>query len=109
VEAFAPDFIYLNLGCSVPKVTKTGAGAGLLYDPANVGRIMARLTQAVKVPVTAKIRLGPEREILNYLGRTTARRLRRSRSSMATMQARGTVTARAYGTALIMRRAGSAR
>ncbi len=67
VEAYAPDFIDLNLGCSVPKVTKTGAGAGLLYDPVNVGRIIARLVQAVSVPVTAKIRLGPEREILNYL------------------------------------------
>ncbi|MBP8864067.1 MAG: tRNA dihydrouridine synthase DusB [Anaerolineae bacterium] len=67
VEPFAPDFIDLNLGCSVPKVTKTGAGAGLLSDPVNVGRIMARLTRAVRVPVTAKIRLGPERETLNYL------------------------------------------
>ena len=86
VEAFAPDFIDLNLGCSVPKVTKTGAGAGLLYDPANVGRIMARLTQAVKVPVTAKIRLGPEREILNYL--EVARALEDNGAALITVHGR---------------------
>lgn len=86
VEPLGPDLIDLNLGCSVHKVTKTGAGAALLYDPSNVGRIMARLTHAVSVPVTAKIRLGPEREILNYL--EVARALEDNGAALITVHGR---------------------
>jgi nifR3 family TIM-barrel protein len=39
----------------------------LLRDPAKIGRIFARLTQAVRVPVTAKIRLGWTADARNHL------------------------------------------
>jgi len=67
VEAWGPDIIDINLGCSTPKVAGRGAGAGMLSDPAKIGRVFARLTHALRVPVTAKIRLGPERRTRNHV------------------------------------------
>ncbi len=67
IEALGPDIIDINMGCSVKKVSGKGAGAGLLKDPRKIGRIFARLTRALSVPVTGKIRLGWDDQSLNYL------------------------------------------
>jgi tRNA-dihydrouridine synthase B len=67
IEPLGPDIIDLNMGCSVKKVSGRGAGAALLKDPAKIGRIFARLTKALLVPVTGKIRLGWDDDSLNYL------------------------------------------
>ncbi|MBE7474497.1 MAG: tRNA dihydrouridine synthase DusB [Anaerolineales bacterium] len=67
IEQLGPDIIDLNMGCSVPKVSGRGAGAALLREPAKIGRIFARLTRALSVPVTGKIRLGWDQQSLNYL------------------------------------------
>jgi len=58
--------IDLNMGCSVSGVSGRGAGAGLLRDPAKIGRIFNRMSKAVKVPVTGKIRLGWDATTRNY-------------------------------------------
>lgn len=86
VEALGPDVIDLNLGCSVPKVAKKGAGAAMLADPAALGRLMAALTRTLSVPVTAKIRLGPEREVRNYL--EVARALEDNGAALITVHGR---------------------
>ncbi len=67
IEPCAPDIIDLNMGCSVKKVSGRGAGAALLKNPAKIGRIFARLTRLLSVPVTGKIRLGWDDHSLNYL------------------------------------------
>lgn len=67
IEALGPGIIDLNMGCSVSGVSGRGAGAGLLRDPRKIGRIFNRMSQAVKVPVTGKIRLGWDAKTLNYL------------------------------------------
>jgi nifR3 family TIM-barrel protein len=67
IEPLGPDIIDINMGCSVKKVSGRGAGAGLLRDPAKIGRIFARLTKALSAPVTGKIRLGWDEDSLNYL------------------------------------------
>lgn len=66
IERLRPDIIDLNIGCSVNKVSGRGAGAGLLREPEKIGRIVRRLTAAVDVPVTGKIRLGWDQQSLNY-------------------------------------------
>lgn len=67
IEQLGPDIIDINMGCSVPKVSGKGSGAGLLKDPSKIGRIFKRLTKALSVPVTGKIRLGWDENSLNYL------------------------------------------
>lgn len=67
VEALGPDIVDLNMGCSVKDIAGRGAGAGLLRDPAKIGRIFARLTRELSVPVTGKIRLGWDDDSRNYL------------------------------------------
>lgn len=62
-----PDFIDINMGCSAKNVSSRGAGAGLLRTPQKIKRIFQLLTTNLKIPVTGKIRLGWDKENLNYL------------------------------------------
>ena len=52
------DFIDVNMGCPVPKVTKTGAGSSLMLHPKLAGEIIKAIKEVTDKPVTAKIRLG---------------------------------------------------
>jgi tRNA-dihydrouridine synthase B len=58
VEAAGADLVDINFGCPVKKVTKTGAGATLLEDPARATAIVREVADAVSVPVTVKMRRG---------------------------------------------------
>jgi len=58
VEAVGADIVDVNFGCPVKKVTKTGAGAHLLEDPARASRIVEAIADAVDIPVTVKVRRG---------------------------------------------------
>jgi tRNA-dihydrouridine synthase B len=61
-----PDIFDINLGCSARTVSGRGAGAGLLRVPEKIAIIFHSLTQALKTPVTAKIRLGWDENSRNY-------------------------------------------
>ena len=58
VEEAKPDFIDLNFGCPVKRVAGKGAGAGMLRDIPLMVEMTRQIVQAVKIPVTAKTRLG---------------------------------------------------
>jgi tRNA-dihydrouridine synthase B len=66
LEERRPDILDVNLGCSARCVSGRGAGAGLLRQPERVAQIFARLSRAVHLPVTAKMRLGWDDESRNY-------------------------------------------
>ena len=50
------DLIDLNMGCPVPKVMKTGAGAALPKDPAKAVAIARAAREGSGLPVTVKLR-----------------------------------------------------
>lgn len=86
LQDLGPDIIDLNLGCYVRKIAERGAGSGMLRDPAKIARLIARLTRALRVPVTAKIRLGWDERTRNYL--EVARILEESGASLIAVHAR---------------------
>ena len=64
VEQAGPDLIDLNFGCPVKKVAGKGAGAGMLQNIPKMLEITRKVVDAVKLPVTAKTRLGWNHEQL---------------------------------------------
>jgi tRNA-dihydrouridine synthase B len=59
------EIIDINMGCPAKKVCNRMAGSALLEDEALVERILAAVVKAVPVPVTLKIRTGPDPERRN--------------------------------------------
>jgi len=57
--------IDINMGCPAKKVCNVAAGSALLSDENLVARIVAAVVAAVDVPVTVKIRTGPNQERRN--------------------------------------------
>lgn len=64
VEQVRPDVIDLNFGCPVKKVASKGAGSGLLRNIPLMLAITREVVKAVKIPVTAKTRLGWDQDHL---------------------------------------------
>jgi nifR3 family TIM-barrel protein len=58
VAAAGADLIDINMGCPVPKVCKTGAGAALLEDPARAVSLARAAARGSGLPVTVKLRSG---------------------------------------------------
>lgn len=52
------DIIDFNIGCPVPKVVNNGEGSALMKNPELVYEILARMVDAVAIPVTVKFRSG---------------------------------------------------
>ena len=62
VEEAGPDLIDLNFGCPVKKVAGKGAGAGMLRNIPLLLQTVRAVVDAVRLPVTAKTRLGWDAE-----------------------------------------------
>lgn len=59
------DIIDINMGCPTPKIVKNGDGAALMKNPRLVAEIIRRMSQAIKIPLTVKIRKGWDRNSVN--------------------------------------------
>jgi len=73
VAAAGADLIDINMGCPVPKVCKTGAGAALLEDPSRAVAVARAAASGSGLPVTVKLRSGQRPGDLS--GLEVARRL----------------------------------
>lgn len=67
VEAQGADFVDLNFGCPVPKVVKKGAGSAMMKDLQTMQKVLSATVNAVKIPVTIKIRTGWDSSMRNAL------------------------------------------
>jgi nifR3 family TIM-barrel protein len=65
IQELSPDIIDINMGCPSKTVANRGAGVGLMRTPLKVAHIFRRLSAALEVPLTGKIRLGWE-DCRNY-------------------------------------------
>lgn len=48
----------INMGCPVSRITKGGAGAGMMCRPDETVRLAEQVVRSVQIPVTIKMRLG---------------------------------------------------
>ncbi len=81
------DIIDINMGCPVNKVAKkSGAGASLLKDPNKVYEITKAVVDAVKKPVTVKIRIGWDFDSINCV--EVAKLIEKAGASAITVHAR---------------------
>ena len=62
VQEWGPDIIDINMGCPAKSISDRGAGVGMMKSPLKIAETFQKLTSALKVPVTGKIRLGWEKD-----------------------------------------------
>jgi nifR3 family TIM-barrel protein len=65
VEELGAVLVDINMGCPVPKVTRTGAGAALMCEVERAAEIVSRMAKSTRVPITAKIRSGWDEDHIN--------------------------------------------
>ncbi|MGB7876977.1 MAG: tRNA-dihydrouridine synthase family protein [Anaerolineales bacterium] len=58
IRELEPDTIDLNMGCPAKSVANRGAGVGMMRTPLKIARTLRKLTAALDIPVTGKMRLG---------------------------------------------------
>jgi len=60
VEDQGVDIVDINMGCPVKKIVNSGAGSALLKDFDRAARVVEKIRNRVKIPVTVKVRKGWE-------------------------------------------------
>jgi len=65
LEDNGADIVDLNMGCPVPKITKTGAGSALMRDEKYAAEVFRKMRAAIRVPLTIKIRGGWDDHTIN--------------------------------------------
>lgn len=58
LESIGISSIDINMGCPVRKVCKVGGGSAMMTELAATAKLVRGMVDAVKIPVTAKMRLG---------------------------------------------------
>ena len=58
LESIGVDSIDINMGCPVKKVCKVGGGSAMMTELDKTAALVKGMVNAVKIPVTAKMRLG---------------------------------------------------
>ena len=80
------DIIDINMGCPAPKVVKNGDGSKLLLNLDLAEEIVSKVVEAVKKPVTEKLRKGWDDE--NNVAVEMAKRIERAGAKLITIHGR---------------------
>ncbi len=67
IEASGADIVDINFGCWVKKVVNNNAGAAFLKEPQRMQQMVKTVVNSVKIPVTAKTRLGWDSNSINIV------------------------------------------
>jgi tRNA-dihydrouridine synthase B len=67
VEEMGADIIDINVGCPVKKVVRQGGGSNLLRDLPLLEKIFRAVRNAIRIPLTVKIRSGWDRKSINAI------------------------------------------
>lgn len=86
ISETAPVAIDVNMGCPVQKIVSNGEGSALLKDPVLAGKIIEKMSLAVSLPVTVKIRIGWDADSINAV--EMAKRLEASGASLICVHGR---------------------
>jgi tRNA-dihydrouridine synthase B len=86
IEQIGPELIDINFGCPAPTVSGHGSGAAILKDLPLLARICESVVRAVKLPVSAKTRLGWDDSSINVF--QTAKIFEESGIKMMTLHPR---------------------
>ena len=81
-----PVAIDVNMGCPMTKIVGNGEGSALMKEPALAERIIRTMTDAVKLPITVKIRAGWDQNSRNAV--EVAKRLEAAGASMICVHGR---------------------
>jgi nifR3 family TIM-barrel protein len=95
VEEQGFDFVDLNFECPIRRLLNRGEGGALLADPPRVAGLVAAVVRAVSIPVTLKIRSGPD--AANETAVEIARRAEDAGAAMVDVHARSVTQAYAGG------------
>lgn len=58
LEAYGVAVVDINMGCPVHKVTRGGGGSAMMCNPRDTVDLVRHVVEAVRIPVTVKMRLG---------------------------------------------------
>jgi tRNA-dihydrouridine synthase B len=58
LEEYGVSSVDINMGCPVHKVVRGGGGSAMMCDVVNTIGLVRRIVEAVRIPVTVKMRLG---------------------------------------------------
>jgi nifR3 family TIM-barrel protein len=58
LEEYGVSSVDINMGCPVHKVTRGGGGSAMMCDPGKTVALVRTVVEAVRLPVTVKMRLG---------------------------------------------------
>ena len=85
-ENLGADIIDINMGCPARKITSNESGSALMKNEPLALKIVESVVNAVKIPVTVKMRLGWDYENLNF--KTLAKNFENAGAQMITIHCR---------------------
>ena len=95
LESYGVSSIDINMGCPVHKVTRGGGGSALMCDAGGTVNLVRTVVEAVRLPVTVKMRLGWDDDSLSapFFGASSRRLASRPSPSTAAPAPRASAAA----------------